>query len=168
MIQAKMRVSLKKFLKLPKTFRTEVLSQVYPIDFAKWIKIERDNSKTKLDARILREKVCKDNLRKFLVPMRRCLPNEFRTLLKKFTAWCKTCCQPFYPEHLEDHGIRRVRVEELFEDLGVIESELEADLEDGAEKPKRIDVLSAFSDHFKGILVEVDRVLQEHAEVFCN
>jgi len=47
MIQAKMRVSLKKFLKLPKTFRTEVLSQVYPIDFAKWIKIERDNSKTK-------------------------------------------------------------------------------------------------------------------------
>ena len=166
LVQSKLRTSLKKFLKLPKNFKTEILFQIYPIDFIKWMKIERENSRAKWEARKLKEDVRKDNLKKFTVPFQKYLPAEFRSLIKKFTAWCKTCNKPFYPDHLEDHGIRRIQMNEILEDLKNIEGNLGTGSTDTRIGPNRIFVISAFSDHFKAILAEVDQVLQEHAKVF--
>jgi len=92
LIQTKLRVSLKKFLKLPKSFKTEILDQVYPIDFLEWLQIENHNCRVKWDARALRQGDYNGMLKKYRVPRRKYLPREFRSLLSKFTAWCKVCC----------------------------------------------------------------------------
>ena len=161
-------MSLKKFLKLPKSFKTEILDQVYPIDFLEWLQIENHNCRVKSDARALRQGDYNGMLKKYRVPRRKYLPREFRSLLSKFTAWCKVCCQPFYPEHLEDHGVKRIRIDDI-EDLDVIERSLGTDLATGGvREPSRAEVVDAFTDHFRNILCEVDQVLQEYAEVFDN
>ena len=103
-IQTKMRISLRKFLKLPRNFKTEILSQVFPIDFSEWIRVENVNSCLKWQFRKERRVVEKEVLTRYSIPYRKYLPLEFACLLKKFIAWCKECQRPFYPEHLEEHG----------------------------------------------------------------
>ena len=164
--QTRLRASLKKFLKFPKNFKTELLMKIYPIDFLKWMKIERENSRVKWLARDMREEVNKDNLRKYKVPFQRYLPVEFRDLIKRFTVWCGSCEKPFYPEHLEAHGISRIRLSEVFEDLKIIVYNLELEWDGEGNGPGRMAIIKAFSDHFRRILAEVDRVLQEHAKIF--
>ena len=98
-IQVKMRTSLRKFLRLPRNFKSEILLQVFPIDFEEWMRIERMNNSLKWECRLQRKKVERENLHKYSMPYKKYLPLEFAYLLKRFTAWCKICQRPFYPEN---------------------------------------------------------------------
>ena len=75
------------------------------------------NSEYKWNLRPKRKQVFKINLEKYSVNLKRHLTIEFGHLLKKFTAWCNKCHLPFYPEHLETHGVQRIRIKQIFEDL---------------------------------------------------
>ena len=161
-VQTKLRVSLKKFLCLPRSFSIQVLSEIFPIDFGRWFEVESSNACCKWEARITRTPVNKNHLKKFVLPRVRNLPKEFNKLLKCFVSWCGTCQKPFYPEHLVEYGIQRVRISELFEDFEMIRMNL---LEEG-RIPHRDVVLNAYANHLNVLLAEVRKVLKEHAQSF--
>ena len=165
-IQAKLRIALRKFLRLPKNFKTEILGQVFPIDFTEWMKIERENSGLKWEYRRQRKLVDKERLTRFSIPYRKYLPAGFGCLLKKFTAWCKECQKPFYPEHLEEHGIERIRIEHLFEDLKRIEEETTYVTPQGRKKSNRFTIVKAFEAFLGDTLSKVDNILRDYAEDF--
>ena len=115
----------------------------------------------------------KESLPKYSIPRRKHLPIEFGNLLKKFTAWCKVCQKPFYPDHLEYHGMRRIQIEAIFEDLehirqGLLEGSdsLTNTWKKRKHKVKRETVMGAFSTHIKNILSDVDKILKEFAQDF--
>ena len=165
-IQVKTRLSLRKFLKLPRNFRTDILDQVFPVNFADWIRSEDWNNCFKWKCRRQRKVVEKDQLIRYSFPCRRFLPKEFAFLLRKFTAWCKECQRPFYPEHLEEHGVQRVRIEDIFEDLRGIEENLTVKMPNGNRKSNRKVVVEVFAKHIGKILADVNHVLSTYAEEF--
>ena len=164
-IEAKLRVSLKKFLRLPRNFSVDLLGQIFPINFLEWMKVENENSQVKWMARCERRTVSKEELKKFVVPRVRGLPIEFNVLLKKFVSWCGHCGKPFYPLHLEEHGIQRINVNEIFADLDEIRQRYLDDIPCGKKVNREI-IMEAFSIHLRGILDEVDKVLARYAYDF--
>ena len=144
-----MRIALRKFLKLPRNFKTEILSQVFPIDFTEWISVEHRNNCSKWECRKRKRIVEKENLMKYTIPYKKYLPLEFASLLKKFTVWCRECQRPFYPEHLEEHGISRIKIEDLFEDLVQIENKFSIATPKGLKKGNRKEIVEAFTQHLK-------------------
>jgi len=167
----KLKVSLKKFLKLPRNFRDDVLMQVVPIDFIRWIEVEHENNVRKWNSRLWRLECSKDSLEKFVVLVRRWLPSEFGDLLNRFTAVCGRCRMPFYPEHLEEHVVHGVRVEDAFAKLDQIEGDLLLDkvrLNSSGKnrrmtRLRRQEVMEAFSDYLRNLIERVDKVLNEFA-----
>ena len=164
-IQMKMRTSLKKFLKLPRNFSTEILNQVVPIDFLEWMEIEKRNNTLKWVCRKQRRMVPKEELGSFSITFIRYLPIEFATLLKCFTAWCRECQKPFYPKHLEEHGIERIDLKDLFEDLKKIEDSVVGE-GNNRQMGKRRVVIEAFGTFLKSVLVNVNKVLKDYANEF--
>jgi len=109
----------------------------------------------------------KENLMRYLIPYRKYLPKEFACLLKRFTAWCKECQRPFYPEHLEEQGVNRIRIfKHLFEDLEQTEKDTSINSDgNGRKKVNRTIVMESFAKYLKKVLCEVDHVLASYAEV---
>ena len=101
LILTKLRGSLKKFFNLPRNFRTDILTEIFPLDFLEWVAIEQGNNDLKWEARRDFSEMPVEGILKSRVFFQRFLPIEFGKLLRKFTAMCK----PFYPEHLEEHGL---------------------------------------------------------------
>jgi len=162
-IVAKLRVSLKKFLRLPNSFSSEVLFQVFPLDFLKWADVEYKNCRIKWEARLNRGLVSVESLERFVIPRVRNLPIEFNKLLKCFVSWCGACQRPFSPEHLEEHGVQGVKMDVLFENLDGIRRSL---CEMRGRKAMREEIMEAYSCHLKGILNEVESVLNKYARSF--
>ncbi len=171
-ICTKLKVSLKKFLKLPRNFRDDILMQAVQIDFGKWIEIEHRNNMKRWTSRQWRLTCEKESLEKYEMSARRWLPLEFGNLLNRFTAFCWKCRRPFYPEHLEEHGVYGVRLEDIFTRLGRIEVELEETNNIGGRgerkktKLKRGDVMGAFAQYLNYLIGQVDEVLNEFAIKF--
>ena len=66
------------------------------------------------------------------------MPIEFTTYLKSFAAWCELCHKPFSPKHLEEHGLTRVRIEEVYEDVDKLLEKVESvKCEDQTPKDRR-------------------------------
>jgi len=166
----RLRVSLKKFLRLPRNFSSDVLTQIFPIDFIEWVESEHANSTSKWEARLNRCVVKKQELMKYEIPRMRNLPLEFNKLLKYFVAWCDSCEKSFYPEHLSEHGVKRVRIKEMFEDLENIRSKL-FKVVDVNGKPARVcreDIMMAYCRHLQDVIREVEAVLKVHARKFFS
>ena len=146
-----------KFLRLPRSFKVEVLNQIFPLDFENWMRVESFNSLAKWEARTKRCEVNREELEKFIVPRIRNLPIEFNSLIKKFVAWCGACCKPFYPEHLEEHGVERIRIEDIFEDLEKIVQDLREKSVNG--RVRRGEIMDKFSAYLRSLLDKVEKVL---------
>ena len=157
-IQAKIRISLKSFLKLPKHFKTSILNEIFPINIEKRMDIELNNNKVKWEARINRTAVVKKKLQKYHLSKERFLPIAFNSILKKFTAWCELCSKPFYPEHLEYHGVKRIKISEIFTDLRRIRLSLKT--------KKKENIMETFSTHLKNLEGKIDEVLKTCAKNF--
>ena len=106
----------------------------------------------------------KEKMEKFIVRRMSYLPIEFNVLIKSFVAWCGTCCKPFYPEHLEEHGVKRVRIEEIFEDLSEIVEGLKQKYPNG--RVKRGEVMEKTSSHMRMLLADVNKVLMIYSYSF--
>jgi len=59
----------------------------------------------------------KKKLQKYHLSKERFLPIAFNSILKKFTACCEQCSKPFYLEHLEYQGVKRIKISEIFAEL---------------------------------------------------
>ncbi len=168
MVQIKLRVSLRKFLGLPKNFRKDVLFQVFPIDFCEWMEVESEKNRLKWEARQLRAEL--ETVKKYEIPIKRCLPAAFGKLLRSFTAMCKTCKKAFYPEHLEEHGLVGIRIEEMFGRMDFMKQSLEesANLSSIKQKGKvrRATLLTEYTKYIESIQEKVDRILMNYAENF--
>ncbi len=169
LVETKLRVSLRKFLGLPKHFRSDILLQVFPIDFCIWMEVENENNQLKWEARRLRTEL--EVSKHYKIDMNRHLPGAFGALLKSFTSICKVCRVPFYPEHLEEHGLKGVRIEEIYAELDRIKQNLEgpAELENTDEKKKKVrraELMEAYKSYIETIQKDVNHVLIEYAEVF--
>ena len=71
---------------------------------------------------------------------------EFAVLLRKFTAWCKECQRPFYPEHLQEHGVQGINIDELLGNLECIEANIRELARSRNERVTRSVLVGAFSD----------------------
>jgi hypothetical protein len=123
--------------------------------------IERENSRLKWNSRVNRMQIFRGALSSYQIPNKKYLPQEFSILLRKFTAWCSKCNNPFYPDHLEFHGVKGIRIDEMFKDLDEIKKSL-----DPRSKNKREEIMNCYSFYFKEIISKVDKVLKEFAEDF--
>ena len=171
-IQALLRASLRKFIGLPKNFSVDILAQAFPLDFKEWIRIESQNCRSKWTNRLKRERVPDDSLVKFQIHYRKSMPIEFAAFLKSFTAWCELCHKPFYPKHLEEHGLTRVRVEEVYEDIDNLLESVES-VKGRGQTPKdrrkkvkigRKERMELIAIHIQGKLKEIDAILKVHAK----
>ncbi len=168
-IQTKLRISLRKFLGLPKNFSNDILCQIFPIDFCEWMEIESENNKMKWEARRMRTEL--ECPRKYKVIIQRYIPSEFSKLLRCFTATCRVCKTPFYPAHLEEHGMRGVRIEEIFDGLDSIRQKLEGvqDLDNPKRKGRIADrdgLMEAYRIYIEDLQEGMDKILVEFAEKF--
>ena len=161
---------MKRFLKLPRNFRTDVLFQILPLDFKVWLKLENSNNLVKWEARKLRKKVPGDELHCYSFLLKDCLPVEFSYILRRFTAICRVCRVPFYPEHLLMHGVSGISVKEIRQELRNLSQKLLMEKEEKSGNKKvrlsREEILSVNSNFLKSKIKEIDLVLEEYAEKF--
>jgi len=83
------------------------------------------NNQYRWNSRLQRLRVDPKKLKKYSFSREKFLPVEFSGLLKRFVAKCRDCGVPFYPTHLEQHGLKRVQLKEVFEDLRKIKHQLQ-------------------------------------------
>lgn len=95
LVETKLRLSLKRFLQLPKNFRSDILEKIFPIDFLRWMDTEWNNNRERWKCREEGAIVDKENLEKYRVLCQKWLPREFGQLLRKFTVYCKVCKKTF-------------------------------------------------------------------------
>ncbi len=148
-------------MKLLKTFKTEILFQIFSLDFNQWIKAESENSQYKWEKRCERIGVQKDKLKHYSIPTKKYLPANFSILLRKFTALCTKCKKPYYPEHLEQHGVHGVQIKEIFEEFDRIQAANSKD-----KRKSRTEIMTACSNYIQKVMIDVDKVLNEYAENF--
>jgi len=171
-IQARLRGSLRKFIGLPKNFSIEILAQVFPLDFKEWMRTEYQNCRTKWASRMKREQVPDGLILKYKVQYMRSMPVEFSQYLKCFTAWCEQCDKPFYPKHLEEHGLQRVDIKDLYEDLekNLNEHELSVTMSSSSLKKGkkhklcRKERMSIITAHIQRKLTEIESLLRIFAK----
>ncbi len=169
-VQTKLRVSLKKFIGLPKNFRTDVLTKLFPLDYEEWINIEYENNTAKWLRRLRYQPNTQEGQKKYLTGYYRCLPKEFGMLLKRFTVVCRECQKPFYPEHLADHGVHGLDLEELFKRMDGIKADmLRSSGQDGGMGNRKIrlprkQLLDKYTSFVMDLIGEIDVVLREFAD----
>ena len=102
------------------------------------------------------------------------LPIEFSQYLKSFAAWCEQYQKLFYPKHLEEHGLKRISIKDLFENLEQIVKKSEQSTTKNpslVEKGKTLKLnrkqrMDLMASHIRTKLTEIESLLKIYARNF--